>query len=558
MKATDLMYTHCRPRHQSTRFTGWIYLLVLASLGMPGNWAQTWKTGSPSDELFNQTNIVHLKIHIPPKAYDKLHSHGWAWGGPNRDRPQVQVTVEEGGSVYTNVALHLKGAAGSFQPIDLKPGLTLNFDKFAKDQTFHGLTKLSLNNSVQDPTYLTEKICREIFHAAGVPAPRADYATVELNGRKLGLFVLLEGYNRRFLKQYFHNTHGNLYDGGFLRDVDSHLSANSGKDPNDQSDLRALVAAAREPDRTLRYEKLCKVLDMDRFLSFLATEVMVCHWDGYGMNKNNYRVYHDLDTGKIVFMPHGMDQMFGVMMARADMSARPPMQGLVARALLDTSEGRKAYYERLRQLNRTIFDAAALTNRVRQLAARIDPILASISRTDAAQHDRAVDSLCERIVSRKFSLNEQLSGTLGSTVTFDDSGQALLTGWTCVTNFGKPLFAREPQPSSKTLLRISAARGSSVGSWRTKVLLEDGHYVFHARMQTKAVEADARDIRAGAGLRINGRPAPNKTKGDSDWTEIKYEFDLPDGIHDVEFVCELRASQGDVWFDASSLKVIRE
>ena len=30
----------------------------------------------------------------------------------------------------------------------------------------------------------------------------------------------------------------------------------------------------------------------DRFLSFLATEVMLCHWDGYALNRNNFRVYH--------------------------------------------------------------------------------------------------------------------------------------------------------------------------------------------------------------------------------------------------------------------------
>ena len=37
---------------------------------------------------------------------------------------------------------------------------------------------------------------------------------------------------------------------------------------------------------------------------------MTWDWDGYVMNRNNYRVYHDLDTGKMVFFPHGMDQMF--------------------------------------------------------------------------------------------------------------------------------------------------------------------------------------------------------------------------------------------------------
>jgi spore coat protein CotH len=180
--------------------------------------------------------------------------------------------------------------------------LTLNFDKFAEGQDFHGFRKISLNNSVQDRSYLSEKISREMFEAAGVPVPRADHAKVELNGRDLGLYVLVEGYNKQFLKRYFHNTKGNLYDGGFLREVTDELTANSGDKPEDQSDREALVKAAFEPDAKKRLARLEQVLDLDRFLSFLAMEVMLCHWDGYAMNKNNYRLYHDLDSNRNGFL----------------------------------------------------------------------------------------------------------------------------------------------------------------------------------------------------------------------------------------------------------------
>jgi len=41
-------------------------------------------------------------------------------------------------------------------------------------------------------------------------------------------------------------------------------------------------------------------------------EIMLAHWDGYAQNRNNYRVFHDFDSGRLVFLPHGLDQMFGV------------------------------------------------------------------------------------------------------------------------------------------------------------------------------------------------------------------------------------------------------
>jgi spore coat protein CotH len=113
----------------------------------------------------------------------------------------------KGKPLYTNVAVHLKGSF-SFQPIDGKPSLTLNFDRFAPGQRFHGLTKIHLNSSLQDPSYLCEALARELFNDAGVPTPRAGHALVNLNGRQLGLFVLIEGVNKQFLKRHFKSANG--------------------------------------------------------------------------------------------------------------------------------------------------------------------------------------------------------------------------------------------------------------------------------------------------------------------------------------------------------------
>ena len=176
------------------------------------------KASAESTKLFGGSEVLRLRVEIPEKAIEKLKKYQWTFG-PQQEREQVRATIREGNVVYTNVALHLKGAAGSFRAIDDKPALTMNFDKFADGQKFHGLQKLSLNNSVQDPTYVSEQLCREIFLKAGVPVPRATHARVELNGRDLGLYVLVEGWDKEFLKHHFKNPKGNLYDGGFLKEA---------------------------------------------------------------------------------------------------------------------------------------------------------------------------------------------------------------------------------------------------------------------------------------------------------------------------------------------------
>src|SRR5258708_3935518 len=199
---------------------------------------------SESDRLFASQRIPHLRIEIPPEGMEILRHYDFNINDL-MERTNVLATVREGKIVYTNVVIHLKGHLGSFQPVDSKPALTLSFDKNAKGQRFHGLQKISLNNSVQDSSYVSEQISRELFLAAGIPSPRAGHATVDLNGRALGLFVLLEGWNKQFLKRHFRNPDGNLYDGGIGRDITWLMDA-SGDHPDDRTLVDILIGSCGE------------------------------------------------------------------------------------------------------------------------------------------------------------------------------------------------------------------------------------------------------------------------------------------------------------------------
>jgi len=211
---------------------------------------------SAGDDLFTGLAIRRLRIEIAKPGIATLRKYHFERDAMDVERVPVPATIREGESIYTNVAVHLKGGFGSFRPIDDKPGLTLNFDKLAHGQRFHGLQKISLNNSVQDPAFISDKLCRELFDKAGVPVPRADYALVELNGRKLGLYVLTEGWNKQFLHRYFKNTKGNLYDCAYSADVNKPLRVSSGENPGDQSEIKALAAAAAEKDMAKRFARL--------------------------------------------------------------------------------------------------------------------------------------------------------------------------------------------------------------------------------------------------------------------------------------------------------------
>jgi spore coat protein H len=516
--------------------------------------AQNWPAVSPDSNLFEDTNIIRISITVPRSGVRTLDGDDWR-RRRGKERPEVTATVTEGDRVYTNVALHLKGAAGSFRRFDDRPALTLNFDKFAKGQRFHGLQKLSLNNSVQDPTYLNEKISRELFNAAGVPVPRSDYAVVNLNGRELGLYVLVEGYNKQFLKRHFKNVSGNLYDGGFLQEITNGLEVNSGDRPNDRSDLEKLAAAAYAARQSGRLEDLAEVLDVDRFLSMFAMEVIQCHWDGYALNRNNYRVFHDLDSGRMIFMPHGLDQTFGIG-DRPDISMPivPRAAGMVAAAVLSTKEGRSLYIQRMGELRTNVLDVRAIINRIRETERRLRPVLAKVGPMDPSHHEDIVNRLCENIAGRATSIDLQLSAP-SSELTFGEDGTAKVAGWRPRNHQGSGSgFRLASTEDGRQALQITASREASASSWRTRVFLPDGRYRFEGYARTRGVN---RNGDSGAALRISGSQTRQVLNGDTGWMLLTFQFDVRESNQDVELVCELKGNRGEAWFDASSLRLRR-
>jgi hypothetical protein len=519
---------------------------------IPANSPEIRNAKQDVDAFFANPTLLRIDLEISRSGLSALRRTHWENG---QERPIATANVIEGGILYTNVAVHLKGAAGSFRSVDDKPAMTLSFGKFEPGQTFHGLRKISLNNSVQDPSYLCEKICREIFISAGVPVPRAAHALVTLNGRDLGFYVLLEGANSQFLKRHFDNVKGNLYDGGFCKDIRASMHLNSGDNPNDHSGLKALLSAVR--GARPNFARLDQVLDIDRFVSMVALEMMLCHWDGYTMNRNNWRVFHDLDSNKMIFIPHGMDQMFDL--GRQFDPGRTGLQhvsGDVARVLFSTREGQNRLQERIRQLYTKIFAGDPIASRVDEIVAGLRPVLLESHPEIARSLQQQANRLKQRIGRRGDTLRRQLGVPIQLTQ-FGADGILRLTGWKPSTVSGNPTLRQVNDPAGNPIMAITAGAGTSSASWRTVVVLGPGRYQFQGRVRVLDVTIEDGDNRGGAGLRISKGAMPPKLTGTSEWTDYKYAFAVEDEAADVELICELRGTQGEARFDPRSLRLVR-
>jgi hypothetical protein len=521
----------------------------------PSSASAPTRKADASDEFFSSGFIPHIRIEIAKTNLNALR---------RAERVYVRCTIREGSNVWEEVGIHKKGAAGSNKDLNENPALTLNFDKFVDRQKFHGLDKFHLNNSVQDNSLLCEAICAKLFLDAGVPASRVTHARVELNGRDLGMYVLKEGFDKTFLKRHFKNPSGNLYDGGFLHDIDAGLERDSGTgDVKNQADLKALAAAAKDPDPASRFSRLEKLLDLDQFIDFLALEIMTWHWDGYYMKKNNYRVYHDPDTGKLHFFPHGMDQMFW----QPGGPIFPPNErdGLVSRGLIDTPEGRLRYRQRMAVLLTNVFTAERLTNHIAQIQSRLQPALHAISAEASSNQAKEAVKIRNAVLNRIKNLDRLLNQPPPKPIRFDEDGIAALTKWEVpdtVSALGATLDRPTDSDGRKTLHIVVEKPGERcIGSWRTRVMLEAGTYVLEGRARTAGVKPLQNEAGTpkgvGAGLRqsLARQPRKNQLTGDTGWTKLEHEFTVPAGPDEIPLICELRALEGEAWFDLQSLKL---
>jgi hypothetical protein len=356
--------------------------------------------GVSGDELFSPNRFLSFKIELTESALAELNRN---------ERAYALAHLSDGKRAYSDVGIHLKGM-GSFQPLTQKPSFTVKFDRFVPGQRYLGLKKFMLNNSVQDPTFLAEWLSSQMFRDAGVPAPRVTHAFVEFNGRQLGLYVLVEAVTSDFLTQHFKNGRGSLYE-GYLQDIDQPLDQDGGPE-NGQQDLKKLFEICRIEDPVERWRRLPEVLDVEAYFAQCAVEMFIGHTDGYVMNRNNYRLYHDAATGRFTMIPHGLDWGF----ANAGAPVHPPTTSIITHAVLGTTEGRRRYDERARQIFTNVFQLTVLSNRVNEATARLKA--AARDPTEAQQFESCGAEMLRRIAARHAFIASKLAagklGTLGT------------------------------------------------------------------------------------------------------------------------------------------------
>lgn len=268
--------------------------------------------------LFGAPGVLQLDLHLNADAIEDLTIAPREWA-------RVGFGFRE--HYVFDAGAHLKGFLGSFRDLTGKSAWKVNFDHFVEGQEIEDVEGITLNNQVQDASKVHEVLGYHFYGAVGLPAPRTGHAHLRVNGESWGLYLVLEPIDDDFLERYFDNADGNLYDVNWFSDLypggewDFELDEDDG--PADRSDLRALIEAVQAPPGPTWLPGLEAVLDVDAFVQMMVADAMLGHWDGYGYNVNNFRIYCE-PGARCTFMPWGIDQTFNDAIAPTDQRGELP------------------------------------------------------------------------------------------------------------------------------------------------------------------------------------------------------------------------------------------
>ncbi len=130
----------------------------------------------------------------------------------NEEYAQCAVVID--GEAYQNTAIRAKGNTSLTMVSAMdssRYSFKLEFDHYDSGRTYYGLDKLSLNNIIQDTTYMKDYLTYQMMGAFGVNAPLCSYVYITVNGRYWGLYLAVEGVEDGFLRRNYGGDSGELY-----------------------------------------------------------------------------------------------------------------------------------------------------------------------------------------------------------------------------------------------------------------------------------------------------------------------------------------------------------
>ena len=308
----------------------------------------------------------------------------------------------------------------------------VNLRKYADDDahTIQGVRKLHLKWFKDDPAYVREMFCYELFKRAGVwTALRDTYCRLWIHVKGdseeayYGVYEMLEPIDKRYVKDRkarFGSSNGYLWK---CRNGAAGLNNPNGDiwydDDTDDRHAYTLETQTEEFDSARVqlvdfmgkinglndsefYTWIQQVTDIDLLLKTYAVNVAVGMWDDYWNNANNYYLYFNgthLHGYKFYFIPYDYDNTLGTSYRcgnQSDAGRQNPLHWgvdnnrLIAR-ILQYDDLKAKYVACLKELvkpGNALMDRTSSQARIRAWQSRIEPYVDNDTGEDTVIEDK--------------------------------------------------------------------------------------------------------------------------------------------------------------------------
>ena len=225
------------------------------------------------------------------------------------------------GEVDQNVGIKYKGNS-SYNINNGKNPMNIRLDYINNGQSIDGYNVLKLSNGFKDPTFVREMLSYKIAQEF-MPAPKATYANVSVNGVLVGLYVCVQSVDDDFTNENFYERKGPFFKAentginipncsGPLRVWDHYLDtlcyqrAYEMQSSNDWTKLSYFLDTVNN-----HFTHIENVLDIDRTLWMMAFENLLVCLDGpINSIPHNFYLFQD-NNGRFSPIMWDMNQSFG-------------------------------------------------------------------------------------------------------------------------------------------------------------------------------------------------------------------------------------------------------
>jgi spore coat protein CotH len=279
----------------------------------------------PSDELFNAGVVERLDIRLHGADWEKLKANF-------QENTYYPADIVFRGRTVHNTGIRSRGL-GSRDP--RKPGLRVDMDRYAGDQTFLGLKSFVLDNLAQDHSGVRETTAMKLFARLGIPAPREAFVRLYVRDVDIGLYAVVESIDKDFLARIYGKIGEDTQNDGYLYEYNYILGSpwrfeylgpdlapyKERFDPKtneskSDADLYGPIENLLRLVNVLRPEELLPVLgehlDLVAFVRYVAAQAFIGQNDGFlgydGMN--NFYFYRLENSSKHVFIAWDEDNAF--------------------------------------------------------------------------------------------------------------------------------------------------------------------------------------------------------------------------------------------------------